>query len=394
MDLAVADLGASRVRVFIANGSASFALPADYTVGSQPRGIVAADIDGDGYLDLAVGSAASTSLSLLIGNGNGTFISATTRGTLGTPVGLAAGDFNGDGGLDLVSANETSANVGVLLNTGSCPYVQYVFPGAGSIAGNEIININGARLSGATSVTVDGINAPFNGAPQPDHVGARTPAHAAGDVHVIVTSLTGKTDVSCGFRYLDVPAPPSNVVPDLEVNGTQVRISWNPVPDVTEYQIDRKSATEDYHQIGTATNAEYLDSTQADHAYLYRVRAVSPGGVSANSAPLLVSTVVYENDLSGVSDLIKARDLEQLRIAANALRALAGIGDATFTDAAIAGVRVKAIHIEQLRTAVTEARTQLSLTTQPFEDPWLPDGPIRAFHHLQLRAACGTPFLN
>src|SRR5205085_747446 len=49
-----------------------------YSVGTNPRGLVAADFNGDGKTDLAVANAGSSDVSILLGNGDGTFQAGTT----------------------------------------------------------------------------------------------------------------------------------------------------------------------------------------------------------------------------------------------------------------------------------------------------------------------------
>ncbi len=378
-----------KIRVFIGNGNGTFAAPVDYAVTGQPHGVVAVDINGDGHADIAAGNLTNPSLSVLLNNGNGTFGTAMDRGTSGIPAWVAAGDFNRDGSIDLAAANSTSGNVAVLLSTGVCPFVESLYPAAGTINGNQTTNINGARLSGVTSVTMGGLTATLNFATATS-VSIRTPAHAAGDVRVVVTSTTGSTDVYCGYRYLDVPAPPGSIVIS-DVTATHVTLYWDAVPDATEYQIDRKSAGGGFVPVATVSAPPYSDPTSSNSAYLYRIRTVSPGGVSANSASILAGTVIYETNL----DVVKAVDLAQLRTAVNAVRSLAGLGLTTFTDPATAGTIIRKVHITELRSPLNEARIALSLGAASYTDDPLLDGTVvKAAHHMDLRIGSGTSGLN
>jgi hypothetical protein len=81
-------------------------------------------------------------------------------------------------------------------------------------------------------------------------------------------------------------------------------------------------------------------------------------------------------------------DIEQLRTAVNAVRALAGLEPATFTDSLEAGVLIKAIHILELRLNLNEARLALGLGAIVYTDPSLTTGVTRpkSAHIFDLRS--------
>ncbi|MGZ8829652.1 MAG: hypothetical protein ACXW2Q_04670 [Thermoanaerobaculia bacterium] len=87
---------------------------------------------------------------------------------------------------------------------------------------------------------------------------------------------------------------------------------------------------------------------------------------------------------------VKAIHLTELRTAANALRASAGLGPITFTDpSAGPATTIRKVHIEELRSAVLTARAILGLPTLSFADAPLTAGttPVKALHFQQLRDA-------
>ncbi len=88
------------------------------SVGSDPRGIVIADFNGDGKPDMAIVNRGSDSISILLGNGDGTFAPAVTYATGADCIAIAVGDLNGDGKMDLVTANRAAYTISVLLGNG------------------------------------------------------------------------------------------------------------------------------------------------------------------------------------------------------------------------------------------------------------------------------------
>jgi hypothetical protein len=95
------DFTGTDVSILLGNGDGSFGLPADFTVGTYPFPIVAADFDRNGSLDVAVANYTAASVSVLLGKGDGTFASHLDAPDGPFPVGLGAADFNADGRPDL-----------------------------------------------------------------------------------------------------------------------------------------------------------------------------------------------------------------------------------------------------------------------------------------------------
>ena len=87
--------------------------PAAYNVGTNPQGILAADINADGFLDIVTANQGANSASLLLGNGNGTFAThADTRWNRSRGLGVVPD--RGIGLLDLAVANNTANTVTLL----------------------------------------------------------------------------------------------------------------------------------------------------------------------------------------------------------------------------------------------------------------------------------------
>jgi hypothetical protein len=122
-DLAVVNQDSNSVSVFIGDGAGGFtAAPSSpFAVGAAPRGIVAADFNGDTALDLAVTNQVGGSVSILIGTGGGDFSPAADVIIAGggTPFAIVAGDFNNDFNIDLAVVRQGGNSVAILLGDGT-----------------------------------------------------------------------------------------------------------------------------------------------------------------------------------------------------------------------------------------------------------------------------------
>jgi len=102
----------------------SFAPHVDFTSGTSPVALVAADFNGDGNEDLAVADGADNRVYLFFGNGAGAFSAGPVLSLSSPPVGILTGDFNGDGRPDIAVActageGQSTTSVDVFLNTGA-----------------------------------------------------------------------------------------------------------------------------------------------------------------------------------------------------------------------------------------------------------------------------------
>jgi hypothetical protein len=99
----------------------SFLPPVAYSVGSSPKNIAVADLNGDSIPDLVVTDygGSSGAVSILLGNGDGTFQDARTQNSGGNgPVDVKVADYSGKGVGDLIVSNYFSDNLSVLLGNG------------------------------------------------------------------------------------------------------------------------------------------------------------------------------------------------------------------------------------------------------------------------------------
>jgi len=125
-DLAVANTNSNNVSILKNNGNGTFAVAANYGVGSYPSSVISADFDGDGKADLAVANNSFNSVSILKNNGNGTFAAAVNYGVGSNPRSVTSADFDGDGKADLAVANVSSNSVSILINKGGAGPTPFV----------------------------------------------------------------------------------------------------------------------------------------------------------------------------------------------------------------------------------------------------------------------------
>ena len=207
----------------------------------------------------------------------------------------------------------------------------------------------------------------------------------SGDPNFITSTSPAITQTVQAF------APPA-VVTATATSPTSVMVSWLASLGAASYEIARSSSgAVTFGIIGSSTTTSFIDSTAlANTAYLYIVRAVDgAGGRSSYSNADLATTVMFTDDpLVAQTTVIKVTHASELRTAVQAVRVLANLSAASFTDATIdAMVLIKAAHISELRTALDEARAALGLQALTHTDPTLSVGAtiIDARHFTEIR---------
>jgi hypothetical protein len=171
LDLAVSSQSEPFVGVLLGRGDGTFDRTLTVSGGHSSNFILAADLDGDGYVDLAT-SNQDGSASIFWGQGDGTFrnVNYKVQGALATADAfwITTADLNGDGALDLVvsvfgaSGPDPSApgQVAVLLNRGDRSFANAVFYAdraavavvAGDFDGDGKPDIATADFDGSVSV--------------------------------------------------------------------------------------------------------------------------------------------------------------------------------------------------------------------------------------------------
>jgi hypothetical protein len=136
--------GANVIAVLINNGDGSFGLPAAYPVGTEPVGVIAADLDGANGPDMAVVNRDSDDLSILFNNGDGTFQSAVVYAVGDYPVSIDAADIDDDNDIDLVAGCHNLDGVVILFNNGDGTYTTSNFlPSGTGVSDVALSEMNG-----------------------------------------------------------------------------------------------------------------------------------------------------------------------------------------------------------------------------------------------------------
>jgi hypothetical protein len=203
--------------------------------------------------------------------------------------------------------------------------------------------------------------------------------------HTVDPTINGTRGVIVG------PRTPTSLVA-TSTSSTQVNLNWGSSPTATQYQILRRTSSNDYATIGTSGAASFSDTSAPSNATLaYKVRAVDASSrLSPLSTPDIATTIPFVDEPLVIGTSVKLTHMNELRQAAAAIRATAGLGVFSFTDPALStSTAVRAVHVQELRTAINQGRVALGLSSAVFTDPSIVAGTtvIRAYHLQELRNA-------
>src|SRR5262249_9791428 len=82
------------------------------------------------------------------------------------------------------------------------PVISGLTPNSGGIAGGTAVTLTGTDFTGASEVTFGGVPGTALNVVDATTISVTTPAHAAGSVDVIVTTLAGPGTLPAGFSYV------------------------------------------------------------------------------------------------------------------------------------------------------------------------------------------------
>ncbi len=162
------------------------------------------------------------------------------------------------------------------------PTVSSVSPASGPLVGGTSVTITGTFLTGATAVTFGGAAATFT-VDSPTQITATIPAHAAGQVNVVVTTPGGAATGTGSFRY--IPAPTiATVSPGSgsTAGGSTVIITGNNLITTTGVTFGGVAAASFTVDTGGAA-ATVIATTPAHAAGVVNVEVTSPSGTATSS---------------------------------------------------------------------------------------------------------------
>jgi len=219
-----------------------------------------------------------------------------------------------------------------------------------------------------------------------------TPTTSPAVVQVSITNTLGCSITTSKSATTDCIIPTGVVA--TATSSTSVDVSWTQIAGVAGYDVARctSSSLASCNVVGSpaAEATGFSDTTaSANTAYLYRVRSRDgAGNPSSYSAGDLATTVVFTDSVLTLVR-VKAVHTMELRTAANAVRALAGLQPFTFTDPSLnSTIKIKSVHLTELRDALAAARSTLGMPALVYTNPTITPGVsvIKAVNMTELRA--------
>lgn len=281
----------------------------------------------------------------------------------------------------VIAATDTGLYV---LTVGPPPVLTSISPNSDSTSGGAAVTLTGTGFQPGATVTIGGAAATSVVVVNFNTISAIAPAGSAGAANVTVTNFDGRSSTLTGgftFNAASMAAPTG--VNATAQTLTSIQVTWNSVPSATSYQVVRQAPGAVLTTINAGNVTSFFDTVSANSAYLYRVRAVGPGGTSANSSGDIATTVTYDPVAPG--NLVQAAHLAQPRAALDAVRQLAGASAAAYTDAASPGVVIKAVHVGEIRAQLDAALATLGLPWGSYTDPALTGATVKAAHFQEIR---------
>jgi hypothetical protein len=250
-------------------------------------------------------------------------------------------------------------------------------PASGPPSGGTVVTLGTVNVTGDVSVTFGDVAA-TNTTVVMGRITTTAPPRAPGSVDVKVVANGVTLTAPQQFTY--VLETPTNFNA-AAASTTSVAVTWDAVAGATQYELSRRNPDGTWTPLATAPSRSFNDSGRtAGSGYAYRVRAVDGDGHASGYAHDVATTVTFSTHSIARGMVIRRAHMSELRHAADALRASAGLSPFGFDETKF----FRAADLNALRLAVTQARTALGLPTPTFTDSASPSGSIKAVHFQEL----------
>ena len=158
-------------------------------------------------------------------------------------------------------------------------------------------------------------------------------------------------------------------------SGTQISINWAAAAGAAGYRVERSTdAGVTFTVVGNPTANSFTDAAvTTGETYIYRVRAINPGGdASAYSNTVAATAQPFADSprTTGVTT-VKPSPLMQPRQVIDSVSQTAGIASANWTDASLIGATIRDTQMQELRDSRSEAPTILQVAPPAFTDSTL-----------------------
>jgi hypothetical protein len=303
----------------------------------------------------------------------------------GTPLVLTANT------VDSPEGNSGTTNVDVIVSlsaqTGRTITVDYDTVAGSAISGVDFVATSGSLTFAPAvtrqDVTVSIIGDTISESNETFHVVLSNPVNASigssGTVRIINDDL---------FTITSVIAPAGR-----SSGGQQIRLI-GAFSSLSTVRVGGLNA--DWFYTNGSTDTTSITVTTPPHAVgAVSIALTSTGGSTfvKNNAFAYLPTTFTDNDLVAGVTTAKAQHILELRQAVNALRMVAGIGSAPWTDLGLfpQATTIKAVHIVELRTYLEDAAARLGYPAGTYTDPTLSTGfVIKRIHIEELRQRIRT----
>lgn len=192
-----------------------------------------------------------------------------TYTTATTPVALTDFSIQGTNTGSINAAMEIVSVVPTLIS---------ISPDSGTSLGNTPVTLTGTNFTPASTVTFDGLSATNLVVVNESTITAETPAHAAGAVDVVITTVNGSATLTNGYTYLALPTL-TNITPatGTAIGNTGVTLTGTNLTGTMGVTFDGSAAT----SVNVVSMSTVTAVTPAHLAGLVNVVITTPDGSAA-----------------------------------------------------------------------------------------------------------------